>query len=76
MPTSKTGQLKLNDCGQHYGAGGPCAKCKYFAELRHGPQYAKYRAGLQYGGTPWIAVLGPPEPNVYIPHQDPELGRP
>lgn len=45
--------LKLNDCGKHYGNGGPCSKCTHTAK--------QSRKGLQYTGTPWIAVLQEPE---------------
>lgn len=35
-----------------------CSKCKYFSALSNDPKFDKYRAGLQYSGTPWILVLG------------------
>ena len=50
-------KLVAKECGKHFGEKpGPCAKCAHFAKLQADP---KYRAGTQYGGTPWIAVLGP-----------------
>lgn len=59
----ETIKLVKKDCGKHWGAEpGPCSKCAYFRELESSPKYAKYRKGLQYNGTPWIAVLGPPVP--------------
>ena len=53
-------QLVKKDCGLHSGrVGGPCVKCKYQSKLMENP---KYRAGLQYTGTPWAAVVGDPAP--------------
>ena len=49
-------ELVKKDCGIHAGLnGGPCSKCKHQEALMANP---KYRAGLQYGGTPWTAVVG------------------
>lgn len=49
-------RLVKKDCGIHFGPQpGPCSKCSHFANLMADP---KFRAGLQYDGTPWNAVLG------------------
>lgn len=46
------------DCGKHFGLkGGKCSKCSYFNELQNSSKYKKYRKGLQYSGTPWVAIL-------------------
>jgi hypothetical protein len=52
-------QLAPLACRQHHGIwqGDPCRKCAHHAEMMNNP---KIRAGLQYSGTPWIAVLGEP----------------
>lgn len=55
-----TTKMVLKDCGKHYGSEpGKCSKCAYFAS----PEYntPKRRAGRQYGGAPWIAVLEQPD---------------
>lgn len=47
-------------CGKHWAPPREdlsCKKCGYLDKLHADP---KYRAGLQYGGTPWICVLGEP----------------
>ena len=46
----------LKACGKHYGfSAGDCAKCAYF----NTPTYRALMArGIQYGGTPWSAVIG------------------
>jgi hypothetical protein len=52
-------KLVKKDCGKHFGEqAGPCAKCGHFARQLAKPEF---RAGLQYGGTPWNAVTGPIE---------------
>ena len=55
---SASQKLVKKDCGIHWGmTSGPCRKCGANANVS-----AKHRAGLQYGGTPWAAVLGDEAP--------------
>lgn len=56
MNVTEQNELVKKDCGIHWGMeSGPCKKCSL---------NAKYKAsgGLQYGGTPWAAVLGDKAP--------------
>lgn len=66
MEPSETDTIKYTPlaCGRHHApesrADRTCRKCGYLDKLHADP---KYRAGLQYSGTPWIAVLGDPVPS-------------
>ncbi len=54
--TERPVKLKKLDCGIHYGmSAGACRKCAHEAKLMSNP---RYRAGLQYSGVPWNAVIG------------------
>lgn len=48
-------------CGLHFAdpdrKDRTCTKCRHFEKLDSNP---KYKAGLQYEGTPWICVLEQP----------------
>ena len=56
---TETVKMVAKDCGKHWGfKPGTCAKCGHFAKLDSNP---KYKAGIQYSGTPWIAAIGDPQ---------------
>lgn len=56
-------QGRLLDCGKHFTvdpnkpAGAPCSKCQHNRKLAAN---VNYRNGLQYNGTPWLAIFEPP----------------
>lgn len=51
-------KLIKKDCGKHWGTtGGKCIKCYLNAEYQR-------KGYLQYGGTPWLAVISPLEKSL------------